>query len=195
MLNQNVLLLKINKFIYEKKYIEEILNIYINKILFPKEFIQDIKKINGLTKLYYYIEGYNSSIKEARYLSVKLKNISSWGYIFNSYNSWNNSINIISIEIKKYQILILNYIDEKQKIIENNLANNFKYSNWLDGLIIFLYLRKNQYDENNFICKRLFGKINLVNNLTLKQVKILLPLFSNSKLIQLYHSYYIIIDL
>ena len=69
---------KIKNFIIQKKNFESILNIYKKKILFPKEFIQDIKNISGLENLSYYIQGYNSFIKEARNLSYELKKVSSW---------------------------------------------------------------------------------------------------------------------
>lgn len=193
--NPNKSLLKIKKFIYDKKNFCDILNIYKNKIIFPKEFIADIKKINGLTNLYHYIEGYNSAIKEARYLSTKLKNVSSWGYIFNSYNSWYNSINIVGIEIKKYQSLILNMVEENQLLIEYYIGDNFTYSNWLFRLIVFMYLIKDSDDSNNFICERFFDKIKLVNNLNLEQAEKLLIIFSNSKLIQKKYLYYTIPDL
>ena len=187
---------KIRNFIKEKKNFQTILNIYKNKILFTKEFIQDIKKISGLENLSWYIQGYNSLIKESRYLSKELQKVSSWGYLFNSYNGWNFSINSIKIGIEKYQMEILNCIEEKSELIIQSLLIKFDYIYWFSKIVIFMSITKDSISSNNFICVRNFGSTQLVDKLTLKQAKKLLPLFSNSKLVTQKNSiYYPIQDL
>lgn len=175
---------KIKNFIKEKKELENILNLYKKKVLFPKEFIHDIEKISGLSSLSWYINGYNSLIKESRYLLKELKKVSSWGYIFNSYKSWNMSVNLIKIGINKYQTEILNCIEEKSELIIKSLLIKFDNVYWIDKIVIFMSITKDSISTNKFMCIRNFNSVQLVDELTLKQVKNLLPLFSNSKLVE-----------
>jgi hypothetical protein len=179
--DSNNQLKKIKNFIEEKKKFDGILNIYKKKILFPKEFIHDIGKIYGLEYLYHYILGYNSFIKEARYLSKELKKVSSWGYFLNSYNSWNNSVNSISVGIEKYQVEILNFITKKSELIIQSLDIKYEYSYWLSKFLIFMSVTKDYTNPNKFMCVINFDQANEFHEISLDQVKKLLPLFSNSK--------------
>lgn len=187
---------KIKNFIGEKKQFENILNVYKKKVLFPKEFIHDIGKISGLESFTWCIRGYNSLIIESRYLLKELKKVSSWGYIFNSYKSWFMAVNSIEIGMNKYQTEILNCIENKSELIIKSLLIKFDYSYWISKIIIFMSITKDSITTNKFICVRNFGSTQLLDELKLEQVKKLLPLFSNSKLIRKKDSiYYPISDL
>lgn len=185
------------KFICEKKNLIYILNICANKILFPKEFIFDIKCVKD--KLYIllnYVKGYNITIIKSRQLLKKLEKVSSWGYIFNSYDSWNVVVYNILVQIKKYSMLILHFVQNKEMLMKKIFELEFVYDDWFNKLIVFMYLRKNSNtSETNFICVKDFGKINLINYYTLEQVEKLLPVLSNSTQMKGKIKYYPITDL
>lgn len=191
-------IIKQSTFQEQKQKLIKILNLYKNKILFPIEMINDIKKINGLEQLSHYLYAYNSFIKEARYLSKKLKNISFWGYFFNTYDNWFVSVNSIPIGIEKYHKEILKETIDKTTLISESLF--IKLNSWHEKISIFMSIHKN-CKNLDYIYKYInkTENIHVKKSLTIVDIKILLPVFSNSKLIKKINSidnlYYNIPDL
>lgn len=181
LINEKKMLLSNKKFIDEKKNLTDILSTNANKILFPKEFIQDIKCVkNKLYILLYYIEEYNKTITKSRQLLKKIEKLSSWGYVFNSYDSWNISTYNIMVQIKKYAMLIVYFFQNNEKLLKKIFGLDLTYNEWIEKINIFVYLRKTISDgETNYIYVKDFGKINLIEKYPLEQVEELLPILTN----------------
>lgn len=177
-----------NIFEEQKNKLINILITYRNKILFPKEMIFDIGKIKGLENLSFYMSCYNSYIKESRYLLKRLRCTYFWGYFFNTYENWYVSVNTIPAGIEKYKKEIFTEIKEKSKLIIQSLLiklDSCSENNFMDKISFFMSIDKNtkkldytydDFDKNN--------NVQIKQSLKIKQIQMILPLFSNSKSIK-----------
>lgn len=172
----------------QKNKLIKILLLYKNKILFPKEMIYDMGKIDGLQNLSFSLHSYNSYIKEARYLLKRLRNIYFWGYFFNKHEDWYISVNTIPEGIEKYKKEILKEIKEQSELILQSLLiklDSCVEKNYLDKITLFISIDKNT--KNLDYVFEEFDKIEnkqIQKSLKIKQIQMLLPLFSNSKSIK-----------
>lgn len=172
----------------QKNKLIKILHPYKNKILFPKEMICDLEKINGLQNLSFSIYSYNSYIKEARYLLKRIRNTYFWGYFFNKYEDWYISVNTIPAGIEKYKKEILKEIKEQSELIMQSLLiklDSCVEKNYLDKITLFMSIDKNT-KKLDYIYEYFDKNENkqIQKSLKIKQIQILLPLFSNSKSIK-----------
>lgn len=149
-------------FVQEKKQISDQLEFYSNKLLFPLTFINSVE-VNGLSTLSTLFTNYNSFIKKFRNLKNKLKNLTSWGLLYDSHYLWKSTVLTNVVKIKACANEIINYIDgididPIKKIIMDQ--NNIKGIN----IVTFMLIQRSN-NEYTLLNKRII----------IDEIKILIP--------------------
>lgn len=176
----------------KNKYLNMLSNLRY-KILFPKQMILDIKNIVKLDLLAYCLIEYNSAIIDSRKLFKKLNKLNHWGYLFDTYEKWDNKVNEVNIRYITYKEEILKIITSKFNLI--NEKPLIKFLNWIENMKIFMNISKNHiiseyiYQDFNYLTNKPIKKI--FNN---EQIISLLPLFTDNKT-NTNNNYYQISDL
>ena len=169
---------KIRRFGNEKENFLQLLFVCSEKLLLPKDMLSTIKNSDGLETFYNLISGYNIMIRDARVLSNQLKKIKSWGVIFNTKNSWKNSIDTVCVGFAKYQNEIINFINEESnyRYIVKNLLISYSLWDFVSKIITYMSINK---ENNNYLSIKTWCDDEFRNYMSKNMVESILPRFFN----------------
>jgi hypothetical protein len=136
-----------NSFVIKQDKIINKIKYYAYKLLFPISFI-DIFKSNicsytnvnlyDAPKIYHYLNEYNNMILTSREHLSKLKEMTKWGLLSDSYILLKIKTEYLIKMINMYSNLILKFIRNNTK---TNKIHDISYSNYLNKYNILLFMK------------------------------------------------------